>query len=626
MLGREEDSEIDVPESQGVGSDLSLEDGGFDSQEERRALAERELMSGCERAGPLKLTKKTWSEVCDIFMDCFRSGEFQRELTKMSEELLDAGDVSDQARESRMVPLIDTITKPLLKRAGFSELFPRGIRDFVSPSIGIDETMQGKLDALFTLVQRREVKPRAAIAAAAPASWSYLSRLPRGHQREWPEEDGRLTKKVWIKLCDIVLDCFTSEPKQFQRGLSKVYKEGLDGGYGEYTMRSKLLAFCDTLTKPVLERLGFSELLPNGIIDLLEPSIRINDTMRRKLEEIHSLAEPENWEDPPSGLARRLREHKQREDRLKEEAQSQQCEMLRQSPAESAEAPKGWALADQKETKQRAAPGTSRLRKVRSLRGPTAQSAEHATAATPANPVDVWNKDTWNRVHELLFPCFKDKGFQRQIIELYDELQVADAEGENIYENVHARMSALCDAAARPAVEHLGFSEVGPHGIASLWFDWFAQTERVSPRRIDKAMQSKVKAMERLLSPEVLARSNKVNPTYLQPREGRLWRVVGGVIAGGIVVRFGEDLKSAELTERLAHDAIVEEIELVRGRRLHYRILAGDGPTYGWVSTVRTPNVEYFMQPWPQFLRGPEGKHLAAYLHDRISNQYLGGA
>jgi len=60
------------------------------------------------------------------------------------------------------------------------------------------------------------------------------------------------------------------------------------------------------------------------------------------------------------------------------------------------------------------------------------------------------------------------------------------------------------------------------------------------------------------------------------------WVVVGGGDKGGIVVRKELDLKSPELG-RLATGARVEQLELI-GERLHFRKLAGEGPSIGWVS------------------------------------------
>eukprot|EP00403_Amphidinium_massartii_P024330 CAMPEP_0178392480 /NCGR_PEP_ID=MMETSP0689_2-20121128/11700_1 /TAXON_ID=160604 /ORGANISM="Amphidinium massartii, Strain CS-259" /LENGTH=399 /DNA_ID=CAMNT_0020013055 /DNA_START=39 /DNA_END=1238 /DNA_ORIENTATION=- len=64
-----------------------------------------------------------------------------------------------------------------------------------------------------------------------------------------------------------------------------------------------------------------------------------------------------------------------------------------------------------------------------------------------------------------------------------------------------------------------------------------------------------------------------------------LWEVVGGADKGrgGIIVRSGAGFDTSALSERLANGALVQEIEL-RGERLHYRLLEGDGPSEGWVS------------------------------------------
>mmetsp|Transcript_27873 Transcript_27873/g.59007 ORF Transcript_27873/g.59007 Transcript_27873/m.59007 type:complete len:103 (+) Transcript_27873:84-392(+) len=68
---------------------------------------------------------------------------------------------------------------------------------------------------------------------------------------------------------------------------------------------------------------------------------------------------------------------------------------------------------------------------------------------------------------------------------------------------------------------------------------------------------------------------------YISP-DGPCWKVVGGGDKGGIVVRAGEDTSSAALA-RLATGAIVETVQL-KGERLHYHCLQGEGPEDGWVS------------------------------------------
>lgn len=62
-----------------------------------------------------------------------------------------------------------------------------------------------------------------------------------------------------------------------------------------------------------------------------------------------------------------------------------------------------------------------------------------------------------------------------------------------------------------------------------------------------------------------------------------LWEVVGGAAGGGILVREGEKLTSPELPSRLATGAIVRQKEL-KGERLCFEVLSGDGPSTGWVS------------------------------------------
>lgn len=62
------------------------------------------------------------------------------------------------------------------------------------------------------------------------------------------------------------------------------------------------------------------------------------------------------------------------------------------------------------------------------------------------------------------------------------------------------------------------------------------------------------------------------------------WEVIGGGDKGGILVRTGKDTTSEAHAERLATGSLVQELAL-EGERLQYRLLAGAGPTSGWVST-----------------------------------------
>lgn len=62
----------------------------------------------------------------------------------------------------------------------------------------------------------------------------------------------------------------------------------------------------------------------------------------------------------------------------------------------------------------------------------------------------------------------------------------------------------------------------------------------------------------------------------------QIWEVVGGA-KGGILVREGRELNSPEASARLACGSLIEEKEL-KGERLNYRLLEGEGPEEGWVS------------------------------------------
>jgi len=64
---------------------------------------------------------------------------------------------------------------------------------------------------------------------------------------------------------------------------------------------------------------------------------------------------------------------------------------------------------------------------------------------------------------------------------------------------------------------------------------------------------------------------------------GQKWEVVGGGDKGGIVVRAGRHLGSAEHPSKLEKNSLVEELART-GDRLKYRLLRGKGPEEGWVS------------------------------------------
>lgn len=66
-----------------------------------------------------------------------------------------------------------------------------------------------------------------------------------------------------------------------------------------------------------------------------------------------------------------------------------------------------------------------------------------------------------------------------------------------------------------------------------------------------------------------------------------MWEIVGGADKGGIMVRDGVNLKSAELPERLSTGALVQELEL-QGDRLRFKRVTGTGPEEGWISVKIT--------------------------------------
>ncbi|CAK9076325.1 unnamed protein product [Durusdinium trenchii] len=62
------------------------------------------------------------------------------------------------------------------------------------------------------------------------------------------------------------------------------------------------------------------------------------------------------------------------------------------------------------------------------------------------------------------------------------------------------------------------------------------------------------------------------------------WSIIGGGTTGGILVRDGESTKS-EQTGRLGTGAVVEQLKL-KGDRLQYQLVSGEGPSEGWVSVT----------------------------------------
>merc|ERR1712159_788464 len=71
-------------------------------------------------------------------------------------------------------------------------------------------------------------------------------------------------------------------------------------------------------------------------------------------------------------------------------------------------------------------------------------------------------------------------------------------------------------------------------------------------------------------------------------QKGSPWIVVGGDVEGkkGLIVRRGESLDSPAYPYKLAPGAKIIAEAPVKGKRLHYMKVDGDGPEIGWISIV----------------------------------------
>lgn len=74
------------------------------------------------------------------------------------------------------------------------------------------------------------------------------------------------------------------------------------------------------------------------------------------------------------------------------------------------------------------------------------------------------------------------------------------------------------------------------------------------------------------------------------------WCVVGGGDKGGILVRQGQALSSAEADKRLERGAMVRQVQLA-GDRLCFQRISGGGPDTGWVSVKLKDKI--LMEPAP---------------------------
>jgi [acyl-carrier-protein] S-malonyltransferase len=112
----------------------------------------------------------------------------------------------------------------------------------------------------------------------------------------------------------------------------------------------------------------------------------------------------------------------------------------------------------------------------------------------------------------------------------------------------------------------------------------------------------------------------------------QMWEVVGGADKGGIIVRDGQEISSAQKSERLSTGALIEEITLV-GERLNYKLVQGTGPAEGWVG-IKLPTKDLCIrttkkprQPKPETVGPKNEPHLdepVALLFPGQGSQYVG--
>jgi len=67
-------------------------------------------------------------------------------------------------------------------------------------------------------------------------------------------------------------------------------------------------------------------------------------------------------------------------------------------------------------------------------------------------------------------------------------------------------------------------------------------------------------------------------------RAAKIWTVVGGADKGGLLVRRGCELSSAELPDRIATGAKIREVARA-AERLKFQKVGGRGPEEGWITT-----------------------------------------
>lgn len=148
---------------------------------------------------------------------------------------------------------------------------------------------------------------------------------------------------------------------------------------------------------------------------------------------------------------------------------------------------------------------------------------------------------------------------------------------------------ALCHRVQLPIITKFGF-EASEKGLAQM-------SKAAGATEHTPIMLGNQRTLKWLLDPEMqleqpgLVLDAEVpvqGPEWIRPRHlsqrGSRWIVVGGTGKKGILVRRGESLESQAYKVRLCTGAELRAEEDVVGNRLHYKLLSGDGPDFGWVS------------------------------------------
>eukprot|EP00747_Dinoflagellata_sp_TGD_P220001 gnl/TRDRNA2_/TRDRNA2_92023_c0_seq1.p1 gnl/TRDRNA2_/TRDRNA2_92023_c0~~gnl/TRDRNA2_/TRDRNA2_92023_c0_seq1.p1 ORF type:complete len:316 (+),score=71.25 gnl/TRDRNA2_/TRDRNA2_92023_c0_seq1:71-1018(+) len=190
------------------------------------------------------------------------------------------------------------------------------------------------------------------------------------------------------------------------------------------------------------------------------------------------------------------------------------------------------------------------------------------------------------KMQDQLIEGYLSKEFQEQIWRSFERA------GKDEAALMEAKVMA-CQKVQIPVVEKFGF-EASRKGVSASLKAFtnemnahppIAERNALMQYLIDPTLQKRTSERD-LPVPKGVPPSRKRHPDPQDwPAEsGKMWLVVGGGKAGGILVRSGEDTKSPELSKRLASGAIVEELER-NGDRLKYeKSGSADGPDMGWVS------------------------------------------